>query len=152
MFDGYTKDSWHGLRICEGYNYLVTACKQDRTFKQPVKTCRATKEIDTKSIKSVMGFVPQDDIVHDELTVREQIQFSARLRNKVFPWRPSRELLGCSFKVYIQLAEGPFLIPSHSLRASQEKSKLIYNNYFDGGNFQLHAYYWCRKYWALGMT
>lgn len=41
------------------------------------------KEIDTKSIKSVMGFVPQDDIVHDELTVREQIQFSARLRNKV---------------------------------------------------------------------
>jgi len=31
----------------------------------------------------VMGFVPQDDIVHEHLTVREQIHFSAQLRNKV---------------------------------------------------------------------
>eukprot|EP00928_Gymnodinium_smaydae_P041518 TRINITY_DN2808_c1_g1_i3.p1 TRINITY_DN2808_c1_g1~~TRINITY_DN2808_c1_g1_i3.p1 ORF type:complete len:807 (+),score=132.93 TRINITY_DN2808_c1_g1_i3:324-2423(+) len=34
-------------------------------------------------IKSAVGFVPQDDIVHEELTVREQIQFSAELRNPV---------------------------------------------------------------------
>lgn len=32
-------------------------------------------------IKSVLGFVPQDDIVHEDLTVREQIRFSAELRN-----------------------------------------------------------------------
>jgi len=36
-----------------------------------------------RNIKSVTGFVPQDDIVHESLTVREQIFFSARLRNKV---------------------------------------------------------------------
>lgn len=30
--------------------------------------------------KSVMGFVPQDDIVHENLTVSEQISFSAQLR------------------------------------------------------------------------
>jgi ABC-type multidrug transport system ATPase subunit len=38
---------------------------------------------DISSLKSVLGFVPQDDIVHEELTVREQIQFSAELRNPV---------------------------------------------------------------------
>merc|ERR1712048_705111 len=31
---------------------------------------------------SVIGFVPQDDIVHEDLTVREQIEFSSKLRNK----------------------------------------------------------------------
>jgi len=31
--------------------------------------------------KTVMGFVPQDDIVHEGLTVGEQIRFSADLRN-----------------------------------------------------------------------
>jgi ABC-type multidrug transport system ATPase subunit len=41
------------------------------------------QEANMKSLKSVMGFVPQDDIVHQELTVREQIQFSARLRGHV---------------------------------------------------------------------
>lgn len=34
-----------------------------------------------KDLQSIMGFVPQDDIVHEELTVREQIYFSAKLRN-----------------------------------------------------------------------
>ncbi|CAJ1329185.1 unnamed protein product [Effrenium voratum] len=32
-------------------------------------------------IKQLRGFVPQDDIVHEQLTVREQIYYSARLRN-----------------------------------------------------------------------
>eukprot|EP00425_Heterocapsa_triquetra_P041907 CAMPEP_0195075524 /NCGR_PEP_ID=MMETSP0448-20130528/18379_1 /TAXON_ID=66468 /ORGANISM="Heterocapsa triquestra, Strain CCMP 448" /LENGTH=1151 /DNA_ID=CAMNT_0040107913 /DNA_START=69 /DNA_END=3524 /DNA_ORIENTATION=- len=32
-------------------------------------------------IKNILGFVPQDDVVHEMLTVREQIYFSARLRN-----------------------------------------------------------------------
>eukprot|EP00929_Paragymnodinium_shiwhaense_P018647 TRINITY_DN12970_c0_g2_i1.p1 TRINITY_DN12970_c0_g2~~TRINITY_DN12970_c0_g2_i1.p1 ORF type:complete len:840 (-),score=176.78 TRINITY_DN12970_c0_g2_i1:460-2895(-) len=40
------------------------------------------KQADVKNIKSVVGFVPQDDIVHANLTVREQIYFSARLRNR----------------------------------------------------------------------
>jgi len=35
---------------------------------------------DPKELKGFMGFVPQDDIVHQDLTVREQIQFSVRLR------------------------------------------------------------------------
>jgi len=40
-------------------------------------------ETDISSFKSVTGFVPQDDIVHQDLTVREQIEFSAKLRNSV---------------------------------------------------------------------
>jgi len=40
------------------------------------------EEANMASLKSVMGFVPQDDIVHQELTVREQIQFSAKLRGR----------------------------------------------------------------------
>lgn len=34
-----------------------------------------------EELKKVMGFVPQDDVVHETLTVREQIEFSAKLRN-----------------------------------------------------------------------
>jgi len=41
------------------------------------------REANVSDIKSVMGFVPQDDIVHEALTVREQIQFSAKLRGQV---------------------------------------------------------------------
>mmetsp|Transcript_9576 Transcript_9576/g.25930 ORF Transcript_9576/g.25930 Transcript_9576/m.25930 type:complete len:809 (-) Transcript_9576:601-3027(-) len=41
------------------------------------------QEANVKSLESRMGFVPQDDIVHQELTVREQIQFSAKLRGRV---------------------------------------------------------------------
>jgi len=37
---------------------------------------------DFRAAKGMSGFVPQDDIVHEDLTVREQINFSARLRNK----------------------------------------------------------------------
>lgn len=39
--------------------------------------------LDIPAISSIMGFVPQDDVVHENLTVREQIRFSADLRNKV---------------------------------------------------------------------
>jgi len=38
--------------------------------------------VDISEVKSIVGFVPQDDIVHEDLTVREQIQISARLRNE----------------------------------------------------------------------
>jgi len=41
------------------------------------------QEAEISQFKSVTGFVPQDDIVHNDLTVREQIEFSARLRNSV---------------------------------------------------------------------
>merc|ERR1719254_100952 len=34
-------------------------------------------------IAPILGFVPQDDIVHETLTVSEQIRFSAALRNRV---------------------------------------------------------------------
>jgi len=40
-------------------------------------------KFDISQINSVVGFVPQDDVVHETLTVREQIAFSATLRNKV---------------------------------------------------------------------
>jgi len=33
------------------------------------------------AIKQIRGFVPQDDIVHEHLTVREQLYYSAKLRN-----------------------------------------------------------------------
>merc|ERR1711972_1200462 len=39
------------------------------------------EECDIGKYKSIIGFVPQDDIVHEGLTVREQIRFSAELRN-----------------------------------------------------------------------
>jgi ABC-type multidrug transport system ATPase subunit/uncharacterized membrane protein HdeD (DUF308 family) len=39
-------------------------------------------ESNLSEFKSVMGFVPQDDVVHEKLTVREQINFSAHLRNE----------------------------------------------------------------------
>jgi len=38
-------------------------------------------ETNLADFKSVIGFVPQDDVVHEKLTVREQIHFSAQLRN-----------------------------------------------------------------------
>merc|ERR1719188_255946 len=37
--------------------------------------------MELSELKDVMGFVPQDDVVHDIMTVRENITFSARLRN-----------------------------------------------------------------------
>jgi len=46
-------------------------------------------ESDISAFRSVTGFVPQDDIVHQDLTVSEQIEFSARLRNKVGTSRES---------------------------------------------------------------
>jgi len=39
-------------------------------------------EADLTTLKSVMGFVPQEDVVHERLTVRENIAFSAELRNR----------------------------------------------------------------------
>mmetsp|Transcript_79444 Transcript_79444/g.219739 ORF Transcript_79444/g.219739 Transcript_79444/m.219739 type:complete len:837 (+) Transcript_79444:71-2581(+) len=38
-------------------------------------------KMDITGLKPVMGFVPQDDIVHETMTVRENIRFSAELRN-----------------------------------------------------------------------
>jgi len=51
------------------------------------------KPANISQIKSVLGFVPQDDIVHQELTVREQIRFSAELRNKVSISKQRLELI-----------------------------------------------------------
>lgn len=39
------------------------------------------QEGDFNDYKTVMGFVPQEDVVHEGLTVGEQIRFSADLRN-----------------------------------------------------------------------
>jgi len=39
------------------------------------------RKADMRDLRDVVGFVPQDDIVFEDLTVREQIDFSARLRN-----------------------------------------------------------------------
>lgn len=39
------------------------------------------KQCNLSEFKPVIGYVPQDDIVHEMLTVREQIHFSAQLRN-----------------------------------------------------------------------
>lgn len=39
-------------------------------------------ETQLADFKSVIGFVPQDDVVHEKLTVREQIHFSALMRNE----------------------------------------------------------------------
>merc|ERR1711968_358846 len=37
--------------------------------------------ISIADIKKITGFVPQDDIVHENLTVQENLRFSARWRN-----------------------------------------------------------------------
>eukprot|EP00927_Polykrikos_kofoidii_P044079 TRINITY_DN38144_c0_g1_i1.p1 TRINITY_DN38144_c0_g1~~TRINITY_DN38144_c0_g1_i1.p1 ORF type:complete len:857 (+),score=126.03 TRINITY_DN38144_c0_g1_i1:41-2611(+) len=39
------------------------------------------QEGDISQFKSVVGFVPQEDVVHEMLTVREQIHYAAELRN-----------------------------------------------------------------------
>ncbi|EFJ42781.1 hypothetical protein VOLCADRAFT_33774, partial [Volvox carteri f. nagariensis] len=38
------------------------------------------EDIPIDKLKKIMGFVPQDDIVHEDLTVRENLSYSARLR------------------------------------------------------------------------
>lgn len=47
-------------------------------------------KLDFGSLKAVMGFVPQDDVVHERLTVRENLLFAARLRSP--PSMPSDHL------------------------------------------------------------
>eukprot|EP00929_Paragymnodinium_shiwhaense_P005197 TRINITY_DN10682_c0_g4_i1.p1 TRINITY_DN10682_c0_g4~~TRINITY_DN10682_c0_g4_i1.p1 ORF type:complete len:772 (+),score=151.12 TRINITY_DN10682_c0_g4_i1:113-2428(+) len=41
------------------------------------------KPTEVSKFKTMVGFVPQDDVVYQNLTVREQIHFSARLRNEM---------------------------------------------------------------------
>ena len=43
---------------------------------------RAAGGRDIQSLRLVTGFVPQDDVVHEGMRVRENIMFSAELRNK----------------------------------------------------------------------
>lgn len=38
------------------------------------------REVSPESLKAIVGFVPQEDIVHEDLTVRENLVYSARLR------------------------------------------------------------------------
>ncbi|KAG2499694.1 hypothetical protein HYH03_002629 [Edaphochlamys debaryana] len=38
------------------------------------------EDIPITALRNLMGFVPQDDIVHEDLTVRENLHYSARLR------------------------------------------------------------------------
>jgi ABC-type multidrug transport system ATPase subunit len=62
--------------------FMNTLCGK-ATYGKMSGTIRVNgEEKDITEFRSVIGFVPQDDIVHEELTVREQIQFSAKLRNK----------------------------------------------------------------------
>eukprot|EP00930_Biecheleria_cincta_P035612 TRINITY_DN24480_c0_g1_i1.p1 TRINITY_DN24480_c0_g1~~TRINITY_DN24480_c0_g1_i1.p1 ORF type:complete len:1286 (-),score=241.02 TRINITY_DN24480_c0_g1_i1:227-3700(-) len=50
-------------------------------------------EGDYADYKTVMGFVPQDDIVHEGLTVGEQIRYSADLRNPSETSKEKRKLI-----------------------------------------------------------
>jgi len=60
--------------------FMNTLCGK-ATYGNMVGTMRINgKETNPQELKEFMGFVPQDDIVHQDLTVREQIQFSVRLR------------------------------------------------------------------------
>ena len=38
------------------------------------------REMELSALQAITGFVPQDDIVHEDLTVRENLVYSARLR------------------------------------------------------------------------
>lgn len=51
------------------------------------------QEGEYEDYKAVMGFVPQEDVVHEGLTVGEQIQFSADLRNPSDTDREKRKLI-----------------------------------------------------------
>eukprot|EP00930_Biecheleria_cincta_P014304 TRINITY_DN12367_c0_g2_i1.p1 TRINITY_DN12367_c0_g2~~TRINITY_DN12367_c0_g2_i1.p1 ORF type:complete len:1376 (-),score=242.61 TRINITY_DN12367_c0_g2_i1:27-4154(-) len=55
--------------------------------------CFNGQEGEYEDYKTVMGFVPQEDIVHEGLTVGEQIQFSADLRNPSGTDRERRRLI-----------------------------------------------------------
>jgi ABC-type multidrug transport system ATPase subunit len=46
------------------------------------------EERELNSISNLVGFVPQDDVMHRELTVRETLKYYARLRNRKTALRP----------------------------------------------------------------
>lgn len=61
--------------------FMNVLCSKAK-YGTPSGTIRINGEkCDLTAIKSLVGFVPQDDVVHEMLTVREQIYYSARLRN-----------------------------------------------------------------------
>mmetsp|Transcript_94370 Transcript_94370/g.197152 ORF Transcript_94370/g.197152 Transcript_94370/m.197152 type:complete len:821 (-) Transcript_94370:251-2713(-) len=60
--------------------FMNTLCGK-ATYGNMVGTMKINgRKTDPRDLRSFMGFVPQDDIVHQDLTVREQIFFSAKLR------------------------------------------------------------------------
>lgn len=48
---------------------------------------------DIKELKDIMGFVPQDDIVHEYLTVRENLMVTAMLKNKAGTHKLQEEIV-----------------------------------------------------------
>ncbi|CAE7452260.1 ABCG28 [Symbiodinium natans] len=58
------------------------------------------QKIDIEAIKPIIGFVPQDDVVHEGLTVRENIYYSAakRMPAHTHGSRPASKLI-CGLKV-----------------------------------------------------
>jgi len=102
-FKELSLELWNGKKVLEGVTGEFTAGRMcaimgpsgaGKTTFMNVLCGKATygrmggeieingQNLEVREIKSVLGFVPQDDIVHEELTVREQIRFSAELRNE----------------------------------------------------------------------
>jgi len=91
--------AFHGPRVCAimgpsgagKTTFMNVLCGKATYGKMTGSITINGKKADIQSMKHVTGFVPQDDIVYEDLTVREQINFSARLRNpKTFSARRLR--------------------------------------------------------------
>mmetsp|Transcript_287 Transcript_287/g.669 ORF Transcript_287/g.669 Transcript_287/m.669 type:complete len:885 (-) Transcript_287:68-2722(-) len=74
---------------------------------------------DISVLKPVMGFVPQDDIVHEWMTVRENLRFSAELRNAV----------GTSMRRLKRITEDVLCV----LQLENQQNKLVGNRAYGGG-------------------
>eukprot|EP00193_Tetraselmis_chui_P015996 CAMPEP_0177794034 /NCGR_PEP_ID=MMETSP0491_2-20121128/25415_1 /TAXON_ID=63592 /ORGANISM="Tetraselmis chuii, Strain PLY429" /LENGTH=1042 /DNA_ID=CAMNT_0019316633 /DNA_START=464 /DNA_END=3588 /DNA_ORIENTATION=- len=65
---------------CGKTTFLNVLCGKANYGKQSGKVSINTHEVPLQLIRSIKGFVPQDDTVHEDLTVQENLHFSASVR------------------------------------------------------------------------
>jgi len=80
-FRAATINAVMGPSGCGKSSFLTVLCGKNRSGKASGQVLVNGQDVDLRGLKSILGFVPQDDIVFESLTVREQITFSAKLRN-----------------------------------------------------------------------
>ncbi|CAK0888590.1 unnamed protein product, partial [Prorocentrum cordatum] len=67
---------------CGKTTFMNTLCGKSTYGRMTGQVCVNGEAASVSRLEHIMGFVPQDDVVHESLTVREQIEFSGKLRNE----------------------------------------------------------------------